>query len=69
MPIIRNQPLQEWSTHAGGSVCVTTADARKGFLDLKHPRVGLHITSVHRQLCRVRAYIKLVTELKESGAL
>ena len=31
LPIIRNQPLQEFSTHAGGSVCVTSADSREGF--------------------------------------
>ena len=33
LPIIRSQPLQEWYTHAGGSVCVTSADSRKGFPD------------------------------------
>ena len=27
---------------------LTTADSRKGFPDLNHPRVGLHITSVHK---------------------
>ena len=29
LPIIRNQPLQEWYTHAGGSACVTSVDSRK----------------------------------------
>ena len=33
LPIIRNQLLQEWYTHAGGSVCVTSADSRKRFPD------------------------------------
>ena len=26
---------------------VTTAESRKGFPDLSHPRVGLHITNAH----------------------
>ena len=48
-----NQPLQEWSTQCTrtyctrGSVCVTKADSRRRFPDLNHPKVGLHITSVH----------------------
>ena len=36
---------------------------------IEHPRVVYTFPDVHRQLYRVRVYINLFTELKESGAL
>ena len=54
--------------HARECVCNFSGFSKR-IPRLEHPRVGLHITRVHRQLYRVRVYIKLVTELKESGAL
>ena len=49
---------------------VTTAESRKGFPDLSHPRVGLHITNAHEpELGRVRVHITPFSVLREMGAL
>ena len=53
-----------------GSVCVTTADSRKGFPDLNHPEGGTaHYQRSQGEADRVRVHITLVTVLRESGAL
>ena len=36
---------------------LTTADSRKGFPDLNHPRAGLHITNAHKARCTGLGYI------------
>ena len=56
--------------HTRGRQCVCNFSGfSKRNPRLEHPRVVYIFPDVHRQLYRVRVYIKLVTELNENGAL
>ena len=56
--------------HTRGRECVCNYSGfSKRIPRLEHPRVLYIFLDVHRQLYRVKVYINLVTELKESGAL
>ena len=69
MPIIR-KPATTGEVHTRGRQCVCNFSGfSKRIPRLEHPRVVYTFPDVHRQLYRVRVYIKLFTELRESGAL
>ena len=69
LPIIR-KPATTEVVHTRGRKCVCNFSGfSKRIPRLEHPRVVYTFPDVHRQLYRVRTYINLFTELKESGAL